>query len=304
VEETLAWEAQNRVRTAIAALLAGVLTLAGGIAATLISKDFPSVLLFDGLRDAAGQKVPGGGLKTEQAFFVDDHGVRLIVAWVVIAIGSALVALVLGYLYRATRARGPQPGTFALYAALTGPVLLAVAEVVLQVAVVIKAHDFTTGNDFSTVHAHDALTGGVVNAAGMLRLIGTFALALAFVMISLNAMRVGLLTRFFGVLGIIVGVLFILPLGSQLPIVQAFWLVGFGMIVLGRWPNMVPPAWSTGRAQPWPSQQELREAREAARRGGDAPAARTAPPEDIEAEATTPARPAHPSSKKKKRKRR
>ena len=45
-------------------------------------------------------------------------------------------------------------------------------------------------------------------------------------------MRVGLLTRFMGVLGIIVGVLFIVPLGSSLPIVQAFWLVALGVLFL------------------------------------------------------------------------
>ena len=74
-------------------------------------------------------------------------------------------------------------------------------------------------------------------------------------------MRVGLLTRFMGVLGIIVGVLFIVPIGSPLPIVQAFWLVALGALFLGRWPSGMPPAWVTGEAQPWPSQQELREAR-------------------------------------------
>ena len=50
-------------------------------------------------------------------------------------------------------------------------------------------------------------------------------------------MRVGLLTRFMGVLGIIVGVLFIIPLGSSLPIVQAFWLCALGALFLGRWPR-------------------------------------------------------------------
>ena len=35
-------------------------------------------------------------------------------------------------------------------------------------------------------------------------------------------------------------------------LVLPFWLVALGVLFLGRWPRGVPPAWSTGRAQPWP----------------------------------------------------
>jgi hypothetical protein len=108
-----------------------------------------------------------------------------------------------------------------------------------------------------------------------------------------------------GVLGIIVGGLFIIPLGASLPIVQAFWLAALGALFLGYWPPGLPPAWVTGEAQPWPTQQEVREQRMAAReeRSGK-PRARTRraePPETPAPEA--PARPAHSSSKKRKRKR-
>jgi hypothetical protein len=138
------------------------------------------------------------------------------------------------------------------------------------------------------------------------------------VIISLNAMRVGLLTRFMGVLGIIVGVTFVLPLDQQ-GIIRVFWLGALGFLILGRWPS-VPKAWSTGEAEPWPSQQQLREQRAAAR-GGDAPPP-TAPGrgsarrEPSAAKAPPPAPPTprrpdpaaagtdHSSSKKKKRKRR
>ena len=58
------------------------------------------------------------------------------------------------------------------------------------------------------------------------------ALALALVFVALNAMRVGLLTRFMGVLGIITGALQILPFGGPLPVVQCFWLVMLGAAVL------------------------------------------------------------------------
>ena len=62
-------------------------------------------------------------------------------------------------------------------------------------------------------------------------------------------MRVGLLTRFMGVLGIITGVLQILPFGGPLPVVQCFWLLMLGILFLGRWPGGQPPAWRTGNAR-------------------------------------------------------
>jgi hypothetical protein len=62
-----------------------------------------------------------------------------------------------------------------------------------------------------------------------------------------------------GVLGIIVGVLFVIPIGSPVPVVQAFWLGALAYLLSGRWPNGVPPAWASGRAEPWPSQQQMRD---------------------------------------------
>ena len=60
-------------------------------------------------------------------------------------------------------------------------------------------------------------------------------------------MRVGLLTRFMGVLGVIVGVAVapILPIDQQ-GIIRVFWLAALGMLFLGRWPSGTPKAWATG----------------------------------------------------------
>jgi hypothetical protein len=114
-------------------------------------------------------------------------------------------------------------------------------------------------------------------------------------------MRVGLLTRFMGVLGIICGALIVLPILSPLPIVQTFWLGAMALLLLGRWPNGVPPAWVTGEAQPWPSQQQAREARGSRRRGS---APEPEPEPDPQPDTRSGDGRPHPSSRKKKRKRR
>jgi hypothetical protein len=80
---------------------------------------------------------------------------------------------------------------------------------------------------------------------------GELLLAVSFVLISMQAMRVGLLTRFMGYLGVFAGVLVLFPIGSPVPVVQGFWLVALGVIFAGRWPAGQPPAWEAGVAMPW-----------------------------------------------------
>ena len=76
-----------------------------------------------------------------------------------------------------------------------------------------------------------------------------------------NAMRVGLVTRWMGVLGIFTGILIFLPIGgATLEVVPAFWLVAMGILYIGKWPNGQPPAWESGEARPWPTRAQMREA--------------------------------------------
>ena len=83
-------------------------------------------------------------------------------------------------------------------------------------------------------------------------------------------MNQGLLTRFMGYLGMFAGALVLFQI-TQVPVVQTFWLLAVAYLFSGRWPTGVPPAWRSGRAEPWPSSAEMR-ARRAAETG-DVPAA-------------------------------
>jgi hypothetical protein len=101
-----------------------------------------------------------------------------------------------------------------------------------------------------------------------------------------------------GALGIIAGLLVVLPIVAVAPILQPLWLLALAALFLQKWPGGVPPAWRTGQAEPWPTAAQQREARNAAR--GKRPAARVS-----DAVADEPNEPKlHPSSKKRKRKRR
>lgn len=86
-------------------------------------------------------------------------------------------------------------------------------------------------------------------ASGILQLAGTLAAAFALAYASFYAMRVGLLSRFWGSLGVALGVASVLGLF----IFVLLWLVYFGLLVAGWVPGGRPPAWAAGEAVPWPT---------------------------------------------------
>ena len=212
-------------------------------------------------------------------------------------LGLAAFALipVLGYLYRVTKTRRPELPRAVLILALIGPALLGVAAIVFQVALTSKAGDFVSGSDHTRKAVDDVTNAGLLRGVQILNLPGTLCLAFGLVLLSLNSMRAGLLTRFMGVLGIICGAaLVLLP---QNPVV-VFWLLALAVLFAHRWPQGMPPAWESGVAVPWPSAAEVAEQRAEARgRPARAPAE---PAEESESGPST----AHTASKKRKRKRR
>jgi hypothetical protein len=330
-EETLAWEAQHRPRAAIAAFVAAGSTLLGLLLTTFgqprTSKfDDRIVTGIDALgRVAAGRTVPPGQVS---AYTVDlgQNPALPIAGAIFYAIGTFALFFALGFLFRATRARKPEMPQLALIMAAIGAVAYGVGRAVTEVARDIGAAGFVDAIDKSNSAAREALTPSSALVGQVIWELGSLSLAVGFILIALNAMRVGLLTRFMGVLGIIVGVAVtpILPLDQQ-GIIRIFWLGALGMLILGRMPSGVPKAWVTGQAEPWPSQQQQREQREAARAeaaaaendwGEEAPRRRLSPTARTPAKAPPPTAPTprrpdaatagspHSASKKRKRKRR
>lgn len=304
-EQIVARESVQKPRVGMGALAAAVLAVIAGILPQSIYTDFPRVYALESLRDAAGESIGRDGLRTAQILFIDDHALSLLVVAVCQGLSIALIGVLLVFLFDASVVRGANTGRMARILAIIGAGAGSLAAIVLQIAVMISASDFASSSDHSTAAAHDALRGGVVVAASGVGFFGSLSLAAAFVLIALGAMRVGLLTRFLGVLGAIVGALILLgPLsGSPTFIVQAFWLAMVGVLLLGRWPGAgVPVAWPDGEARPWPTQQEIREAKQRARGGGGYAKA----PEPVTAGngPATDGTPSPATSARKKRKRR
>jgi hypothetical protein len=85
-----------------------------------------------------------------------------------------------------------------------------------------------------------------------LRIGGGLGLAFALAYGCLYAMRVGLLSRFWGSLGIALGVAAALGLFQF----SLIWFVYFGLLAYGWVPGGRPPAWAAGEAVPWPTPGE------------------------------------------------
>jgi uncharacterized membrane protein (Fun14 family) len=218
------------------------------------------------------------------------------------AIGLIAVGGTLAFLFDSSRARRPELRPAIKYVMLVGAVLAALTGVVYAVVIAIKSDQFVTHGNQTYEQAHALTSSAIVLVLPFLGQAAAFLLALGFVLIALNAMRVGLLTRFMGYLGIFTGVLVIFPIGSPVPVVQGFWLLALAYLFSGRWPSGLPPAWRSGRAEPWPSSAQLREQRTGATgaRGAASKPARSVP----EKVATPSARSTRAGTPKRKRKRR
>jgi hypothetical protein len=249
IDKQLAWEARQRPRAGIAG---GIGTL--GLIAYLVlqqvvaagaptSPYIPS--LQHALRPGPLDRLPS--LQTPVFQYLHDHSAAVVASGVVGLLGYVGLGWAVGFLGVATRARRPELPRWAVLVALAGGVVLGLGILVLQVGNVTKASDFLSGP--RTVAA--ATTGSGLFAFGrIMQLIGSLMLALGLVLVCLNAMRAGMLTRLYGVLGIITGATLII---FPLPIVQVFWLGALALLCLGAWPGGLPPAWSTGKEEPWPS---------------------------------------------------
>ncbi|HYF27430.1 MAG TPA: hypothetical protein VD931_16920 [Baekduia sp.] len=296
--EVLDREERGRRRAGVAAIAGGLLLLAAALLTAVANRDRPSVYLSEALREASGQDIGRTALLGERVENLSDEAAAYLGSAVATAAGWALTGLALAFLLAAARARRPETPRFTAGLLLAGAVGVGLSSLLVYGGLVVEAKSWIDASDQTSETARDVFQQPVVYAGQLLGVLGTLALAMAFTFTALNAMRAGLLTRFMGILGIITGVLLIFPIGVGLPIVQTFWLVALGLLVLGALPGGRPPAWSAGIAVPWPSQQEQRERRE---RGGGG---RAPKPPEPEPEAPRTGEPSPATSSKKKRKRR
>jgi hypothetical protein len=298
-EEQLAWEARQRPRAGGAAIAAGVLSMLSLIWMQQALSDIPRAGFLSSLAQAfkPGPVGEQPSLLAPVFQYYVDHSATFIATTVLQVLAYLGIAWALTFLGTATRSRRPEMPKLVIYVGLVGAVLLAAAAAIGEIG---RSTAFPAFLDSArTIDDATDISGNVfVASSQLLQLLVPLVLGAGILLISLNAMRVGLLTRFLGVLGIAAGVLSVFQQYFVFaPFILGFWLIAVGFMLLPFGRNTAPPAWRTGNAEPWPNQREIaKQRRAAAAAPAGKPAAERAP-------AATGTRP-HPSSKKRKRKRR
>jgi len=243
VSDQLSYEARVRTRQAL---------VAGGTALLLIA--------------AAAAQLAGSQVKvselTVQLIQVHKRFPLDLVGAVVDAVGLLGLIWSLTFLFGVARAGKPEMSPAVRTLAIAGGIVSGIGGIVYAAVIAAKASEFVQHGTQSYVQAKQVTKGAALPALQTLDIAAQFVLALAIILIALNAMRVGLLTRFMGYFGILAGAASMLLIGSPPAVaLQVFWLLALGFLFSGRWPNGDPPSWRTGRAEPWPSSVEMREQR-------------------------------------------
>jgi hypothetical protein len=247
-DDWLLHEARVRPRMAVAAILGGLLLLVA------------SLLQLVGPHSNVNE-LTIGLIEEHKRFPLD------VIANVVQAVAWAGIAVSLKFLFDAVRARKPGVNPAFGWIVIFGAVVISVSGVASAIVVAIKAHQFVTTGSQTYQEANHLTSGPLLATLSYANLVGLLAAAVGFVLVAMNGMRVGLLTRFMGYVGIFAGILILFVI-TPVPVVEAYWLVALGYMISGRWPSGMPPAWMSGQAQPWPSSQATREQRIRQRGGG------------------------------------
>jgi hypothetical protein len=96
---------------------------------------------------------------------------------------------------------------------------------------------------------------GSLQAGSLVRFVGLITLVFAMVYIPLWSMRTGLLTRFWAMLGLALGLaLLLVPVGI---FGLMLWFAVVGLMLAGWWFRPLPPAWAAGEAIPWPGREDV-----------------------------------------------
>jgi hypothetical protein len=288
-DEALAWEHSQRRWAVPAAALAGILPLIG------------AMLISFGFRSAPSNR-PG------LLLYFNDHASSLFLSSILLVIGALGFGGALLYLYRAVKVRENDPtrrglprfmpyavGVGAVLYGVTGSLVSATSPplgILAQAVTSDRASKFATQDGQTWQQASDLFKIGILNVVTFGQILCSILLVASVVLISLAAIRVGLLTKWMGYVGVFVGILVLIPIFSTVPIVQTFWLVALAVLFSGRWPNGLPEAWTTGEARPWPSLQQMREEQNAGKAAKD----------DSVPKAAVPV-PADPGAARRKRKR-
>jgi hypothetical protein len=226
---------------------------------------FASILLIVAAIVVANRSVGAGDGESELLRNVDAHRSAQMLSSILQAIGVGLLAAPLYYLFRAAKARSERVHGPMVGIVLVGPLFLAVLAILSGITTLHAASDFVSGevprltakgialgSDRANEAASDVLKEGLLRTiTAIVGIAGQIAFLVGMIYVSLHAMRVGLLTRAAGSLGIALGAVSFIFFQFTL-----LWFIYLGLLLIGLVPGGKPPAWKSGEAERWPTPGE------------------------------------------------
>jgi len=224
-----------------------------------------SILLIVAAIAVATQGVGSGDGDSELLRNVDAHRSAQVLSSILQAIGVGLLAAPLYYLFRAAKARSEAMRGQLVGVVVAAPLFLAALAILSCVSTLHAASDFVSnevphlvakGVALSSDRANEAASATITEAplrplAAGFGIGGQLGFVVAMIYTALYAMRTGLLTRFWGSLGMALGAVSFLFFQFTL-----LWFIYIGLLLLGLVPGGKPPAWQSGEAEPWPTPGE------------------------------------------------
>lgn len=241
-------EAIQRRPATIGAALSATLTGIGIIVDQLISgsgvpsskraADFVETLT----AQSAGRDFPNS-FWTAYAKFKIDHGTETIIAAGLRGLALLLLVPITMFLMRAARDRGGSIARWMEPVAVAGLVAVGFATAA-QGAIEISAFK-SAGPAFVPHDVLDTLNQSDLLVVNGVRALLSLLIAIPVAMMAMQAMRVGLIPKVLGFMGVLVGILFVLPY-DQTGILRAFWFGAVALTISGRMPGGLTPAWEQG----------------------------------------------------------
>jgi hypothetical protein len=226
---------------------------------------FAAILLIVAAIVVASSAIGGTDGDSELLRTVDVHRGAQLISSILQGLGVGLLAVPLYYLFRAAKARSEAMRGLLVGVVVAAPLFLAVLAILGGVSNLQAASDFVSnevprltakGVSLSSDRANDLASDTISNES--LRPLmagfgigGQIGFVVAMFYTALHAMRVGLLPRFWGSLGMALGAVSFIFFQFAL-----LWFIYLGLLIAGWIPGGRPPAWRSGEAEPWPSPGE------------------------------------------------
>jgi len=222
--------------------------------------------------------VSGSG-EAEVLRSVDAHNGSVLLTSLLQAGAFLFLLIPLVYLFRAARARSERVLPQMIVLVVVAPLLVAAGALLFGQSRQEAADKFVAGEAKPTISAKElkeecegekfltpcekeereddaasnAISDTSLTAVALtVSLGGGLLFAISLFYTCLWAMRTGLLTRFWGSLGMALGIAVLI----NLIILSVVWFVYLGLLYLGWLPGGKPPAWEEGKAVPWPTPGE------------------------------------------------